>query len=166
MSGLDPVSAGFMFATQALGAISSRAQASQQAKYQNAVIAQQQAQAQAQAQSQLAQLQATRDADAESRKRQLKVEMASRKAAFGAMGLDSASGGSAGAVLKGLVTRTQEEQDSEDKMYGLRANAIGQSLDFANQRSLLEQSRQFGPSLGLQLAQQGLGLASSLLKSR
>ncbi|TAN52159.1 MAG: hypothetical protein EPN26_08215 [Rhodospirillales bacterium] len=157
-----------MTAMSAVKMISSHAQASQQAKYQSAVMAQQQAQQQAVAQAQVAQLQASRDAEAENRKRQLKAEMASRKAAFGAMGVDSAAGGSAGAVLKGLVTRAEEDQATDDKMYGMKASAIGQSLDFANQRNLLEQSRQFssGASLGLDLLQKGLGMAGSLLKSR
>ncbi|MBI5120042.1 MAG: hypothetical protein HZA67_03495 [Rhodospirillales bacterium] len=153
-------------ATSVIGQVASSAQAKSQASYQQALYAQQQAQAQAQAQSQLAQLQAAHDSEAEKRRRQVKAELASQRAAFGGAGLETASSGSANAVLKGLVTKAASDQADDDKMYGLKANAIGQSLDFANQRSLLEQSRQFsGSSNGLGLISQGIGLAGGLMKS-
>lgn len=166
MSGFDPVSAAIMVATQGLKMAASNAQAKNQASYQQAVYAQQQAQAQASAQAQLAQLQAARDAEVDKRRRQLKADLASQRAAFGASGLETASSGSAGAVLRGLTARTASDQAEDDKMYGLKASAIGQNLAFANQRSLLEQSRQFaGSPNGLGLMSQGVGLAGGILKS-
>ncbi|MBF0269342.1 MAG: hypothetical protein HQL44_12205 [Alphaproteobacteria bacterium] len=170
MSGFEPIMAAFGgkaafasamtgLATSVIGGVASNAQAKSQASYQQALQAQQQAQAQAQAQAQLAGLQASYDNEADRRRRQLKVELASRKAAFGASGLETASSGSANAVLKGLVTQSASEQEQDDKMYKLKADAIGQNLSFANQRNLLEQSRQFSGSSS------GLGLAGNLLKS-
>ena len=177
MSGFEPIIAAFGgaggfasamtgLATSVIGSVASNAQAKQQAEYRQTLLAQQNAQAQAQAQAQLAGLQATYDNESERRRRQLKVDLASRKAAFGASGLETASSGSANAVLKGLVTQAAGEQEQDDKMYKLKADAIGQNLSFANQRNLLEQSRQFsGSSDGLGLLTQGLGLAGGLMKS-
>jgi hypothetical protein len=127
---------------------------------------QQQAQAQAQAQAQMAQLQANYEEETANRNRKLKAALASQRAAFGASGLETASSGSANAVLQGLVTNASEDQAASDKSYNLKANAIGQNYNFATQRNLLEQSRQFsGSSNGLGLVSQGLGLTGGVLKS-
>lgn len=159
MSGFDPISIGMMVASTGLKVFQQSAQARSQASYQQAVYAQQQAQAQAQAQAQMAQLQASYDSDKSNRQRRLKSALASQRAAFGAAGLESASSGSAGAVLNGLVMNAADEQAESDKALKLKSDAIGQSLSLATQRNLLEQSRQFPGSSA------GLGLAGSVLKS-
>jgi hypothetical protein len=153
-------------ANMAVGAITSNARESSQANYQQALYEQQQAQMQAQTQAQLEQLKASQEAETADRQRKLKAALASQRAAFGASGLETASSGSANAVLRGLAANAADDQAQSDKAYSLRANAIGQNYNFATQRNLLEQSRQFsGSSNGLGLISQGVGLAGGLLKS-
>lgn len=129
----------------------------QQQAASNAQLAAQQAEAQARVQ----QLQQAQEIDSQRRQRMLKEQLAAQRARFGASGIDPGGGGSARAILLGMVDNAEEEDEQARKMSGMRIDSINQGLDFARQRNLLAESQaQARANLGL--LKSGFGLATKI----
>jgi len=144
-------------ATMVMQGITGAASLRQQQAASNAQLAAQQAEAQARVQ----QLQQAQEIDSQRRQRMLKEQLAAQRARFGASGIDPGGGGSARAILLGMVDNAEEEDQQARKMSGMRVDSINQGLEFARQRNLLADSQaQARNNLGL--LQSGLGLATKI----
>jgi hypothetical protein len=86
------------------------------------------------------QLVLARDVEARKRRDQLKSDQATQRARFGALGV-TATGGSAGAVMRGLSTAAWRDENDTNSAFDL--NSLGMAQGFANQqrRNLLELRR-------------------------
>ncbi|MCC7168126.1 MAG: hypothetical protein IT565_11215 [Rhodospirillales bacterium] len=154
MGGFAPIAAVASLALQALS--SAQAQRQQQAAANQQLAAQQ-----AEAQARVQQLQQAQEIDSQRRQRMLKEQLAAQRARFGASGIDPGGGGSARAILLGMVDDAEEEDQQARKMSGMRVDSINQGLEFARQRNLLADSQaQARNNLGL--LQSGLGLATKI----
>lgn len=92
-----------------------------------------------QAEAQAAQLESQRQSDERRRQDALRRTLAAQRAEFGGRGI-SAAGGSAKAVLDGLVKRVQQDNLDADAIANIRINQINSQLANRQYRSLLEPS--------------------------
>jgi hypothetical protein len=162
MAGFDPISiiptvVSMAFSAignaQASSAAESRAEAENQAR-------------QSEAQAQMSQLQAARDIEQNRRRQLLKEQLASQRARFGASGVDPNQGGSAGALMLGLVKKAEDEDKADEDAFNLKANSIQTRLANQQRLNLLDSSSasaKAGLGIGKPLFSGGWGIASKLL---
>ena len=77
----------------------------------------------------------------ETRRAALKRAVARQRATFGASGIDTASSGSAQAVLLGLFDESEAEKAQREKLDTLRLGAIDQDLGQRNSLNILQRTQ-------------------------